>query len=131
MAHYAKVLDGKVVNIIVAEADFFKTFIDDSAGTWIQTSYNTRGGVHYEPNSHTPSSDQSKALRKNYAGIGFTYDKDKDAFYAPQPYASWTLNSTTYYWEPPVTYPSDGKEYIWNESAYQADNTKGWVEVSA
>ena len=131
MAHYAKVLDGKVVNIIVAEADFFKTFIDDSAGTWIQTSYNTRGGVHYEPNSHTPSSDQSKALRKNYAGLGFIYDKDKDAFYAPQPYASWTLNSTTYYWEPPVTYPSDGKEYIWNESAYQADNTKGWVEVSA
>ena len=130
MAHYAKVLDGKVVNIIVAEADFFKTFIDDSAGTWIQTSYNTRGGVHYEPNSHTPSSDQSKALRKNYAGIGFTYDKDKDAFYAPQPYASWTLNSTTYYWEPPVTYPSDGKEYIWNESAYQADNTKGWIESS-
>ena len=131
MAHYAKVLDGKVINVIVAEADFFKTFIDDTPGTWIQTSYNTRGGVHYEPNSHTPSSDQSKALRKNYAGLGFIYDKDKDAFYAPQPYASWTLNSTTYYWEPPVTYPSDGKEYIWNESAYQADNTKGWVEVSA
>ena len=72
MAHYAKVLDGKVINVIVAEADFFKTFIDDTPGTWIQTSYNTRGGVHYEPNSHTPSSDQSKALRKNYAGIGFT-----------------------------------------------------------
>ena len=131
MAHYAKVLDGKVINVIVAEADFFETFIDETPGTWIQTSYNTRGGVHYEPNSHTPSSDQSKALRKNYAGIGYTYDKDKDAFYEPQPYASWTLNSTTYYWEPPVTYPSDGKEYIWNESAYQADNTKGWVEVSA
>ena len=129
MAHYAKVLDGKVINVIVAEADFFNTFIDDTAGTWIQTSYNTRGGVHYEPNSHTPSSDQSKALRKNYAGIGFIYDKDKDAFYEPQPYASWTLNSTTYYWEPPVTYPSDGKDYIWNESVYQADNTKGWVSV--
>ena len=128
MAHYAKVLDGKVIKVIVAEADFFKTFIDDSAGTWIQTSYNTRGGVHYEPNSHTASSDQSKALRKNYAGIGFTYDKVKDAFYEPQPYASWTLNSTTCYWEPPVTYPSDGKSYVWNESAYQADNTKGWIE---
>ena len=130
MAHYAKVLDGKVINVIVAEADFFNTFIDDTAGTWIQTSYNTRGGVHYEPNSHTPSSDQSKALRKNYAGIGFTYDKDKDAFYEPQPYASWTLNSTTYYWEPPVTYPSDGKIYDWDESLYQSDNTKGWVEIS-
>ena len=130
MAHYAKVLDGKVINVIVAEADFFNTFIDDTAGTWIQTSYNTRGGVHYEPNSHTPSSDQSKALRKNYAGIGFTYDKDKDAFYEPQPYASWTLNSTTYYWEPPVTYPSDGKIYDWDESLYQSDNTKGWVDIS-
>ena len=128
MAHYAKVLDGKVINVIVAEADFFNTFIDDTAGTWIQTSYNTRGGVHYEPNSHTPSSDQSKALRKNYAGIGFTYDKVKDAFYEPQPYASWTLNSTTYYWEPPVTYPSDGKIYDWDESLYQSDNTKGWVD---
>tara|TARA_B100001769_G_scaffold220705_1_gene180886 strand:+ start:1440 stop:1832 length:393 start_codon:yes stop_codon:yes gene_type:complete len=130
MAHYAKVLDGKVINVIVAEADFFNTFIDDTAGTWIQTSYNTRGGVHYEPNSHTPSSDQSKALRKNYAGIGFIYDKDKDAFYEPQPYASWTLNSTTYYWEPPVTYPSDGKSYVWDESLYQSDNTKGWVEIT-
>ena len=131
MAHYAKVVNGIVEKVIVAEAEFFDTFVDDTPGKWIQTSYNTRGGVHYEPNSHTPSSDQSKALRKNYAGLGFIYDKDKDAFYAPQPYASWTLNSTTYYWEPPVTYPSDGKEYIWNESAYQADNTKGWVEVSA
>ena len=130
MAHYAKVRDGIVLQVIVAEADFFKTFVDTEPGRWIQTSYNTRGGVHYEPNSITPSSDQSKALRKNYAGIGFTYDKDKDAFYAPQPYASWTLNSTTYYWEPPVTYPSDGKSYIWNESAYQADNTKGWTQTS-
>ena len=122
MAHYAKVLDGKVVNIIVAEADFFKTFIDDTPGTWIQTSYNTRGGVHYEPNSHTPSSDQSKALRKNYAGIGFTYDKDIDAFYEPQPYASWKLNTTTCRWEAPTTYPSDGKTYDWDESS------KSWVE---
>ena len=130
MAHYAKVVNGIVEKVIVAEAEFFDTFVDDTPGKWIQTSYNTRGGVHYEPNSHTPSSDQSKALRKNYAGLGFIYDKDKDAFYAPQPYASWTLNSTTYYWEPPVTYPSDGKEYIWNESAYQADNTKGWIESS-
>ena len=128
MAHYAKVLDGKVIQVIVAEADFFKTFIDDTAGTWIQTSYNTRGGVHYEPNSHTASSDQSKALRKNYAGIGFTYDKVKDAFYEPQPYASWILNTTTCMWEAPTTYPSDGKSYVWDESAYQADNTKGWIE---
>ncbi len=122
MAHYAKVLDGKVINVIVAEADFFETFIDETPGTWIQTSYNTRGGVHYEPNSHTPSSDQSKALRKNYAGIGFTYDKDIDAFYEPQPYASWKLNTTTCRWEAPTTYPSDGKTYDWDESS------KSWVE---
>ena len=80
MAHYAKVRDGIVLQVIVAEADFFKTFVDTEPGRWIQTSYNTRGGVHYEPNSITPSSDQSKALRKNYAGIGFLYDSDKDAF---------------------------------------------------
>ena len=128
MAHYAKVVNGIVEKVIVAEAEFFDTFVDDTPGTWIQTSYNTRGGVHYEPNSHTPSSDQSKALRKNYAGIGFIYDEDIDAFYEPQPYASWKLNTTTCRWEPPVTYPSDGKSYVWNESAYQADNTKGWIE---
>ena len=131
MGHYAKVTDGKVTKVIVAEADFFKTFVDDSAGTWIQTSYNTRGGIHYEPNSNTPSSDQSKALRKNYAGIGWTYDSEKDAFYAPQPYASWTLNTTSYLWEAPISYPTDGKGYLWNESLYQSDNTKGWEEVTS
>jgi hypothetical protein len=131
MGHYAKVTDGKVTKVIVAEADFFKTFVDDSAGTWIQTSYNTRGGIHYEPNSNTPSSDQSKALRKNYAGIGWTYDSKEDVFYAPQPYASWTLNTTSYLWEAPIAYPSDGKAYLWNESLYQSDNTKGWEEVTS
>ena len=125
MAHYAKVNNTIVEQIIVAEPEFFDTFIDSSPGAWVQTSYNTRGGVHYEPNSNTPSSDQSKALRKNYAVIGGYYDGV--GFHDAQPFASWTLNSTTYYWEPPVTYPSDGKDYIWNESVYQADNTKGWV----
>ena len=127
MAHYAKVRDGIVLQVIVAEADFFKTFVDTEPGRWIQTSYNTRGGVHYEPNSNTPSSDQSKALRKNYAGIGFVYDSDKDAFYEPQPYASWKLNDTSCIWEPPIAKPDDGKGYYWDESVYQSDNTKGWV----
>ena len=127
MAHYAKVRDGIVLQVIVAEADFFKTFVDTEPGRWIQTSYNTRGGVHYEPNSITPSSDQSKALRKNYAGIGFVYDSDKDAFYEPQPYASWKLNNTTCIWEPPIALPNDGNGYYWDESVYQSDNTKGWV----
>lgn len=124
MSHYAKVSDGKVIKVIVAEADFFNTFVDDTPGTWIQTSYNTRGGIHYEPNSHTPSSDQSKALRKNYAGVGFIYDSDKDAFYEAQPYASWTLNNTTCMWEPPTAHPDDGKGYTWNEAS------KSWVEIT-
>ena len=127
MAHYAKVQDEKVVTVIVAEKEFFDTFVDETPGKWVQTSYNTRGGVHYEPNSNTPSSDQSKALRKNYAGIGFVYDSDKDAFYEPQPYASWKLNDTSCIWEPPIAKPDDGKGYYWDESVYQSDNTKGWV----
>jgi|TARA_R100000455_G_C6135606_1_gene30961 hypothetical protein len=124
MAHYAKVTDGKVTRVIVAEAEFFKTFVDDSPGDWIQTSYNTRGGIHYQPNSDTPSSDQSKALRKNYAGIGWIYDSKKDAFYEPQPYASWTLNTTTCLWEAPIAKPTDGKPYKWDETS------KSWVEIT-
>ena len=121
MAHYAKVTDGIVTKVIVAEADFFNNFVDDSPGTWIQTSYNTHGGVHAL--GGTP-------LRKNFAGVGFTYDANKDAFIPPQPYASWTLNETTCLWDCPLPYPTDGKRYIWNEAAYQADNTTGWVEVT-
>tara|TARA_B100000925_G_C21667446_1_gene328278 strand:- start:66 stop:467 length:402 start_codon:yes stop_codon:yes gene_type:complete len=129
MAHYAKVKNDIVTQVIVAEAEFFETFVDTEPGKWVQTSYNTRGGVHYEPNSDTPSSDQSKALRKNYAGIGFVYDSDKDAFYEPQPYPSWTLNDTTCIWESPITKPDDTSGYYWDESVYQADNTKGWVLI--
>ena len=112
MAHYAKVRQGKVIKVIVAEADFFDNFVDDSPGTWIQTSYNTRGGVHYEANSNTPSEDQSKALRGNYAGIGHTYDNTHDAFYAPQPYDSWILNTGSFLWEAPIAYPGSGS---WDE----------------
>jgi len=122
MSHYAKVVDGKVTQVIVAEADFFKTFVDSSPGTWLQTSYNTRGGVHYLPNSNTPSGQA--AMRGNYAGIGYTYDSTHDVFYAPQPYPSWTLNTTTWTWVAPTAYPTDGKVYNWNES------TKSWVAAS-
>jgi len=124
MSHFAKVVDGIVTNVIVAEQEFFNTFVDDSAGEWIQTSYNTRGGVHYQPNSDTPSQDQTKALRKNYAGIGFTYDHERDAFIPPKPFESWTLNEDTCWWEAPVAYPDDGKMYIWNESI------TNWTEVT-
>lgn len=130
MAHYAKVRQGKVIKVIVAEADFFDNFVDDSPGTWIQTSYNTRGGVHYEANSNDPSEDQSKALRGNYAGIGHTYDNTHDAFYAPQPYNSWTLDTGSFLWEAPVAYPTGDAtgsytgSYSWNE------DQQNWVTGS-
>lgn len=113
MAHFAKVQDGIVTQVIVAEPEFFDTFVDSSPGEWIQTSYNTRGGVHYAPNSNEP--DGGVALRKNYAGIGFTYDKDRDAFIPPQPYASWTLDESSCLWEAPVPMPADNNAYAWNE----------------
>lgn len=113
MAHYAKVLDGIVTQVIVAESDFFNTFVDSSPGEWIQTSYNTRGNVHYGPDGNP---DNGIALRGNYAGIGFTYDRENDVFYPPKPYSSWTLNNNTWTWESPVPYPNDGKRYVWDES---------------
>ena len=113
MAHYAKVKDGVVTQVIVAEAEFFDTFVDTEPGEWIQTSYNTRGGQHYDP--ETGEVDDGTPLRKNYAGIGFTYDVDRDAFIPPQPFASWTLSETTCLWESPVAYPDDGEMYEWNE----------------
>jgi len=113
MSHFAKVLGNKVVDIIVAEPEFFNTFIDSSAGEWIQTSYNTYGNQHPE----------GRPLRGNYAGLGFIYDREKDVFYAPQPYPSWTLNQSTWLWESPIPMPQDGKQYRWDES------TTGWVEI--
>ena len=106
MAHFAKVNNGIVEQVIVAEPEFFDTFVDSSPGQWIQTSYNTRGGVH--TNGGTP-------MRKNYAGIGFSYDANRDAFIPPKPYASWTLNDDTCLWDCPVPMPTDGHRYEWNE----------------
>ena len=105
MTHYAKVLNGKVKQVIVAEPEFFQTFVDSSPGTWLQTSYNTHGNQHPE----------GRPLRGNYAGIGYTYDATNDVFYEPQPYPSWILNNTTWLWEAPVAVPTDGGKYIWNE----------------
>ena len=132
MAHFVKVLKGKVIDSIVASQDFMDNYVDTTAGKWIQTSYNTRGNVHYQADGVTPSEDQSKALRKNYASKGMMYDSDADAFYFPQTFASWTLNQTTFLWEPPIPLPTGdaSKEYYWDENLYQSDNTKGWVEVT-
>ena len=116
MGHFAKVLNGIVQNLIVAEPDFFDTFVDSSPGEWIQTSYNTRGNVHYTPNTNEPSGNP--ALRGNYAGIGYIYDRTNDVFYPPKPYDSWTISEETNWgWNPPVAYPDDGKEYSWEEAS--------------
>ena len=112
MSHFAKVLDGKVTQVIVAESEFFNVFVDTSPGQWIQTSYNTSGGVH--KNGGTP-------LRKNYAGIGFAYDSERDAFICPKPFPSWVLIEDTCQWTAPTPMPIDDKIYRWDEL------TTSWV----
>ena len=86
-----------------------------------RTSYNTRGGVHYNPETNEPSVDQLKAFRKNYAGVGYTYDETRDAFIPPKPYNSWTLNEDTCLWDARIEYPTDGNDYNWNEETQQWD----------
>jgi hypothetical protein len=117
MSHFAKVENGIVTSIIVAEQEFINSGVMGDPSLWIQTSYNTRGGMHYQPNSNIPSEDQSKSLRKNYAGIGFQYDQQRDAFIPPKPveFPSFILNEQTCLWEAPIPYPNDGKLYNWNE----------------
>lgn len=110
MAHFAKVEDGIVTQVIVAEQDVIDSGLFGDG--WVQTSYNTRGGEHPE----------GMPLRKNFAGIGFTYDAERDAFIPPKPYESWLLNDDTCLWEPPVAYPSEGGTYYWDEE------TLAWVE---
>lgn len=127
MAHYAKVKDGVVTQVIVAEPEFFDTFVDTEPGEWLKTSYNIRGGVYFDPETNEAAADQSVITgdegreRKNYAGIGFTYDRDRNAFIPPQPFASWTLNDTSCLWEAPVAYPTDGEMYTWNEDTTSWD----------
>ena len=111
MAHYAFVRDGQVVDVIVAEQEFVDWLSTSGhrqpvgVGEWIQTSYNTTCGEHLK--GGTP-------LRKNFAGIGYLYDADADAFYPPRPYDTWVLNTTTYQWEPPFPAPTDGQMYTWD-----------------
>lgn len=116
MAHFAKVENGVVIDVIVA--DNVQWCEDNLGGTWVQTSYNTHGGVHYGQDGQP---DGGIALYKNYAGIGYGFDGI--GFYRPQPFPSWHLNTETYYWEAPIPYPNDGKYYQWDEA------TQSWVEV--
>jgi len=118
MSHFARVQNGIVTQVIVAEQDVINTGLFGPASEWIQTSYNTRGGVHYDPVTNKP--DGGIALRGNFAGLGYTYNASQDVFYAPQPFPSWVLNNKTWMWEAPVAMPTDGKIYAWNEA------TKSW-----
>ena len=139
MSHFAEIKDGIVQRVIVIEQDVLDSGNWGDLNNWIQTSYNTKGGVHYAPNSNNP--DSGIALRKNYAGKGYTYDQTRDAFIPPQSYPSWLLNEDTCCWEPPTPYPDDdtdaeqafidsgaeghyhGKFYIWDE------DTTSWKEI--
>ena len=112
MAHFAKVNQGIVEKVIVAEQDFIDNLVDNSPGEYIQTSYNTYAGEHRF--GGTP-------LRKNFASVGGNYDHVNDAFYEKQPFPSWTLNNTTFIWECPVAYPEDGNIYVWNEETQAWD----------
>ena len=121
MAHFAKVENGTVTQVIVAEQDFIDSGAVGDPASWLQTSYNTRGGVHYGQNGEP---DGSAGLRKNYAGIGMKYDQTRDAFISNKPWESWILNETTCQWEAPVAYPTDGESYSWDEE------TTSWVPLS-
>jgi len=114
MAHYAKVENGIVTQVIVAEQEFINSGHVGEPKDWVQTSYNTHGNQHPE----------GRPLRGNYAGIGYIYDSINDVFYIPQPYPSWTLNNTTWLWEAPVSMPKDGKPYTWNEA------TTSWEQIN-
>ena len=119
MAHFAKVENGLVVQVIVADQDVIDSGIFGHG--WVQTSYNTRNGVHYGQDGQP---DGGVALRKNYAGIGYSYDSVRDAFIPPQPYPSWTLDEDTCNWNSPTPYPTDGNIYAWDEA------TTSWTEVT-
>lgn len=111
MSHFAKVIDGIVTEVLVIEQDVLNTGMFGDPEFWVQTSYNTRGGVHYNQNGEP----DGEGLRKNYAGIGFSYDPELDAFIPPQPYLSWILDIQTCLWAAPIPYPDDGKYYMWDE----------------
>jgi len=114
MSHFAKVIDGIVTEVLVIEQDVVNTGLFGDPALFVQTSYNTYGGQH----------PKGRPLRKNYAGIGYTYDAVRDAFISPSPFPSWLLNEETCLWDAPTPRPNDGKSYTWDEA------TLAWVEVT-
>lgn len=121
MAHFAKVINGLVENVIVADQEFINSGAAGDPTQWVQTSYNTREGVYYDPETQQPARDQSAALRKNFAAIGGLYDIERDAFLPPKPFESWVLREESCTWWPPVEKPIDGRVYVWDEP------TTSWV----
>lgn len=128
MAHFAKLDENNMVVFVTVgrqEDDGKELELTERTGdVYKQTSYNTHGGMHYNPETGEPSADQSKALRFNYAGIGFLYDAERDAFIPPKPFESWVLDETTCLWVAPIPYPEDGASYSWDEEVGD------WVEVT-
>jgi hypothetical protein len=125
MAHYAFLDGNNTVTQVIVGKDEGEDGIDwESHYGAKRTSYNTRGGVYYNPATNEPDQDQSKAFRKNYAGIGYVYDESRDAFIPPKMFPSWILNEDTCLWDPPIPYPNDGKRYEWSEDSLS------WVEVT-
>jgi hypothetical protein len=125
MSYFAQVVNGIVTDVIRIDQEVLNSGLWGDPTQWVQTSYNTHGGIYYIPKSNPPEPDpdQSKALRANYAGIGYTYDSVNNVFYAPQPYPSWVISAPTWIWQAPVPYPDDGKVYYWDEA------TLSWVLV--
>lgn len=126
MAHFARIKNNIVDFVVVGrdEDENNEDLLGHDGWIYKRTSYNTRGGIHYQGDNNTPSQDQSKAFRKNYAGIGYYYDSIRDAFIPPKPYPSWTLNEESCLWDSPVPYPNDGKMYRWNEDILN------WQEIN-
>lgn len=133
MGTYAKVENGLVTDVIVAEQEFIDTGVVGDPAIWFKTSYNTYGNVHYAPSppAEPGTPDGGTPIRANYAGIGYTYDPNYTigdyvgVFYAPQPYPSWILNTNTFLWEAPVPMPTTGGPWVWDEA------TLSWVAVPA
>ena len=124
MSHFAQLDENDIVlRVLKIEQDVIDGGHFGDPATFEQTSYNTRGGVHYDPATGLPSEDQSKAFRKNFAGIGFKYDRVRDAFIPPKDFPSWVLNEDSCLWEAPTPMPTDGKTYSWDEP------TLSWVEI--
>lgn len=125
MAHYAFLDENNIVTHVIVGKDEGEDGIDwEQFYGAVRTSYNTSGGIYYNPETNQPAPDQSKAFRKNYAGIGYSYDPVRDAFIPPKPFDSWILDEFSCTWEPPIDYPSDGDKYTWNENSLQ------WVLIN-